>query len=200
MSFPPVLWVPQEGNSGVELACRKQCAWHPYRRRVREAAMVRCRKGTVMQSQQRSHWSLPKFWCCLKLLWQGASLYTNICPPPTYTFRLVMGARWPRRVMTLGQAALFSAKSIPREGSAESSQSSLPARSQETECFSLEEVKVCGQLITGATTPPTYALLWGSLFSSWESWELPTLSQDSTFLSWEHSLLFSFPSSTQSSV
>ena len=64
--------------------------------------------------------------------------------------------------MTLGQAALSAAKSIPREGSAECSQSSLPARSQGTECFSLEEVKVCGQLTTGATTPPT-THSWGAL-------------------------------------
>lgn len=161
--------------------------------------MVRCSKGTVTQSQQRSHWSPWKFWCCLKLLWQGASLYTSVLPSHT-RLDLSRGAGWPRRVMTLGQAALSEAKSTPREGSAECGQSSLPARSHGTECFSLEEVKVCGQLTTEATTPLTYPLLWGSPFSSWESWELPTLSQDSTILSWECSLLFSFPSSTQSSV
>lgn len=70
-----------------------RCAWHPYRQRVREAAMVRCRKGTVMQSQQRSRWSPEILVLSQIAVAKGASLYTNICPPPTYTFRLVTGAK-----------------------------------------------------------------------------------------------------------
>lgn len=88
------------------------------------------------------------------------------------------------RVVTLGQAALFSQSKFPERYQL-SAVSHLTSRSQGTECFSLEEDKVSGWLIIASTTHSNCPLLWSPPFSSWRSGELLTLSQDSTILSLE---------------
>lgn len=173
--------------------------WHPYRRRAREAAMVRCSKGTVTQSQQTSHWSPREFWCCLERLWQGASLY-SICPAPTYTFRLVTGCRMAQEGHDLRPGSSFRSQVNSQRGI--SWMQSVVIASKKPGNWVLQSWR--GESVWTAHHrshhPSDHLLLGGSPFGSWESWELPTLSQDSTILSWECSLLFSFPSSTQSSV
>ena len=117
-----MLWVPQEDNSGMELASRKFVGgvrgipadgeWGKQLCSDAERELW-CSRNKGLTDPPRNFGVVSN--CCGK---GPVFIPPSVLPSHTY-LDLSLGAKWPRRVMTLGQAALSSAKQIPREGSAE---------------------------------------------------------------------------------